>query len=86
MVRKIKGTKAIVFMMILMFVSGVMAFVSNSVRADAHTIHVKNAQEFAEALANDEYYSIVIDESFDVPCKTASDANGTSFFYCEKKS
>jgi hypothetical protein len=78
---KTKGCKFLVCLLSLIFAAGIAASAGTNVNADDKTIHVKTADELTAALDPEKIYDhIIIDESFDVPCKTASGNNGTSYF------
>ena len=72
---------------LLGLIMGIGAFSGpgNKAYAEVTTAEVSSVEEFQAALSDNSISHIIITESFDVPCKTASSKNGTSFFVVDRE-
>lgn len=64
---------------------GLLSGPGSKAYAEVNTAEVSSVEEFQTALADPGVAHIIITKSFDVPCKTASMANGTSFFVVDRE-
>ena len=80
MSRVVQRNKLLSCIASLTVIVGMVIGINSASLAESNTVHVKSVDEMTSALADEDVDHIIIDDSFDVPCKTASNDNGTSYF------
>ena len=84
MFKEFKGRSIICVLLSMIVAAGLLAGLGGKAFADESTAEVSNAAELTAALSKNNIKTIIITESFDVPCMTASVGNGTSYFTVDR--
>lgn len=85
MLRKSKKRHMLYGFLSLIMGVGALSGLGNKAYAEVNTAEVSSVEEFQTALDDTSVAHIIITKSFDVPCKTASKQNGTSFFVVDRE-